>query len=94
MATTGGEMSDNITKPPTSKSLQAFKDCLSCRLLSGGGLILAAAYVHNGARRVMRLGGPTSVGTVAQITFAACLAGWGVIVMVDPVGKMKRADEK
>ncbi|XP_061885401.1 distal membrane-arm assembly complex protein 1 [Entelurus aequoreus] len=93
-AATGGEISDITTKPPTSKSLQAFKDCLSCRLICGGGLIVAGAYVYNGARTVMRQRGPTTIGIVAQITFAACVAGWGVIVMVDPVGKMQRADEK
>lgn len=48
-----------------------FKSCWSCRVISGGGLILAGAYVFNAARKVMRQGGPTSMGTVAQITFAA-----------------------
>lgn len=54
-----------------SKPSQMFKNCWSCRLLSGGGLILSGAYVFNAARKVMRQGGPTSMGTVAQITFAA-----------------------
>ncbi|KAF7661720.1 hypothetical protein LDENG_00253200 [Lucifuga dentata] len=49
-----------------------FRNCWSCRLLSGGGLIVSAAYVYNAARKVMRQGAPTSMGTVAQITFAAC----------------------
>lgn len=56
---------------PVSKPGQGFKSCWSCRLVSGGGLILAGAYVFNAARKVMRRGGPTSMGTVAQITFAA-----------------------
>ncbi|KAM3597052.1 uncharacterized protein V6R79_025409 [Siganus canaliculatus] len=75
---------------PVSKPNQVFKSCWSCRILSGGGLILAGAYVYNAARKVMRLGGPTSMGTVAQITFAASLAAWGVVVIADPVGKAQR----
>lgn len=54
-----------------SKSKQMFKDCWSCRLLSGGGLILSAAYVFQAGRKVMQRGTPTSMGTVAQLTFAA-----------------------
>ncbi|XP_007547596.1 PREDICTED: transmembrane protein 261 [Poecilia mexicana] len=73
-----------------SKSLQAFKDCWGCRAISGGGLILSAAYVFNAARRIMKQGAPTSMGTVAQITFAACLASWGVVIITDPVGKSHR----
>lgn len=49
---------------------QKFMGCWSCRLTSGGGLILSGAYVLHAARRVMRQGGPTSMGTAAQITFA------------------------
>lgn len=54
-----------------SKGGQLFEKCWSCRVISGGGLIMAGAYVFQAARKVMRLGGPTSMGTVAQITFAA-----------------------
>ncbi|TDH04286.1 hypothetical protein EPR50_G00150050 [Perca flavescens] len=75
---------------PVSKSSQMFKSCWSCRLISGGGLILSGAYVFNAARRVMRQGAPTSVGTVAQITFAASLAAWGIVIIADPVGKAQR----
>lgn len=75
---------------PVSKPSQAFRSCWSCRLLSGGGLILAGAYVFNAAQKVMRKGGPTSMGTVAQITFAASLAAWGVVIIADPVGKAQR----
>lgn len=64
-ASTGGE------NAPVSKTSQMMKNCWSCRIVSGGGLIAAGAYVFQAARKVMRLGGPTSVGTVAQITFAA-----------------------
>ncbi|XP_053302514.1 distal membrane-arm assembly complex protein 1 [Pleuronectes platessa] len=69
-----------------------FRNCWSCRLVSGGGLILAGAYVFMAARSVMRRGGPTSMGTVAQITFAASLAAWGIVVIADPVGKAQRKD--
>nr|XP_049607219.1 distal membrane-arm assembly complex protein 1 [Syngnathus scovelli] len=72
---------------PMSKSMQTFKSCWSCRLICGSGLILSGAYVFNAARKAMRLGGPTSMGTVAQITFAASLAAWGMVVIVDPVGR-------
>ncbi|CAL1589957.1 unnamed protein product [Knipowitschia caucasica] len=67
-----------------------FKGCLSCRLLSGGALVLSGAYVFNEARKVMKRGGPTSIGTVAQITFAASIAAWGLVVLTDPVGKSQR----
>ncbi|KAM7373107.1 hypothetical protein PAMP_007987 [Pampus punctatissimus] len=72
------------------KSSETFKSCWSCRLISGGGLVLSGAYVFNAARKVIRQGGPTSMGTVAQITFAACLAAWGVVIITDPVGKAQR----
>ncbi|XP_072227089.1 distal membrane-arm assembly complex protein 1-like [Leuresthes tenuis] len=75
---------------PVSKSNQMLKNCWSCRVISGGGLVLCGAYVFSAARRVMRQGGPTSMGTVAQITFAASLAAWGVVVLTDPVGKGQR----
>lgn len=72
-----GTMSTGLEPPtggadaPVSKPSQMFKSCWSCRLISGGGLILSGAYVFHAARKVMRQGGPTSMGTVAQITFAA-----------------------
>ncbi|XP_015231992.1 PREDICTED: transmembrane protein 261 [Cyprinodon variegatus] len=74
----------------SSKSTQAFKNCFGCRLISGGGLILSGAYVFHAARRVMRQGAPTSMGTVAQITFAACVAAWGLVIITDPVGKSQK----
>ncbi|XP_029919303.1 distal membrane-arm assembly complex protein 1 [Myripristis murdjan] len=75
---------------PVSTAGESFKKCWSCRALSGGGLLLAAAYVYSGARRTMRYGGPTTMGTVAQITFAASLAAFGLVVITDPVGKSQR----
>ncbi|XP_040909999.1 distal membrane-arm assembly complex protein 1 [Toxotes jaculatrix] len=75
---------------PESKPSQTFKNCWSCRIISGGGLILSGVYVFMAARKVMRRGGPTSMGTVAQITFAASLAAWGIVVIADPVGKAQK----
>uniref|UniRef100_A0A7N8WQB5 Distal membrane-arm assembly complex protein 1-like domain-containing protein n=1 Tax=Mastacembelus armatus TaxID=205130 RepID=A0A7N8WQB5_9TELE len=75
---------------PAFKPSQVFKNCWSCRIISGGGMILSGAYVFNAARKVMRLGGPTSMGTIAQVTFAASLAAWGIVIIADPVGKSWR----
>lgn len=75
---------------PDNKPSQLFKSCWSCRVISGGGLVLSGAYVFHAARKVMRQGGPTSMGTVAQITFAASLAAWGIVILTDPVGKAQR----
>ncbi|KAJ8266409.1 hypothetical protein GJAV_G00130110 [Gymnothorax javanicus] len=75
--------SASATQSPASRRM--FGDCWGCRILSGGGLLAAAGYVFQAARGTMRLGGPTSMGTVAQIAFAASLAAWGVVVIADPV---------
>lgn len=56
---------------PVQPKGNLFGGCWSCRVLSGGGLLLCAAYVYMGVRKTMRYGGPTSMGTVAQITFSA-----------------------
>lgn len=56
---------------PGATPSQRFQNCWSCRVVSGSGLILSGAYVFQAARRVMRQGGVTTMGTVAQITFAA-----------------------
>ncbi|XP_035039069.1 distal membrane-arm assembly complex protein 1 isoform X1 [Hippoglossus stenolepis] len=77
---------------PASQPGSKFRSCWSCRLVSGGGLILAGAYVFMEARNVMRRCGTTSMGTVAQITFAASLAAWGIVIIADPVGKAQRKD--
>ncbi|KAI4882158.1 hypothetical protein NFI96_004392 [Prochilodus magdalenae] len=71
--------------PPSSPPL--FESCWSCRLLSGSALLFSAGFVYQAARRTMRRGGPTSMGTVAQIVFASGLAAWGMVVIMDPVGK-------
>uniref|UniRef100_A0A672K498 Distal membrane-arm assembly complex protein 1-like domain-containing protein n=1 Tax=Sinocyclocheilus grahami TaxID=75366 RepID=A0A672K498_SINGR len=77
-----------VTPQATEKPL--FGDCWSCRVLSGGGLLVSGGYVGMHARRVIRLGGPASMGTAVQIMFAAGLAAWGMVVIFDPVGKKTR----
>ncbi|NWU10146.1 DMAC1 protein, partial [Cephalopterus ornatus] len=47
-----------------------FGGCLSCRLLCGTGLLLAAAWIYQGPRSSMKRGIPPSAGAIAQITFA------------------------
>lgn len=53
---------------------QRFLNCWSCRIVSGGGLVLSGAYVYNAARKVMRKG-VISAGIVGQISFAAGKTG-------------------
>lgn len=48
-----------------------FKNCWSCRVLSGGGLIAAGAYVMRVSTAQMRVGVPPSIGVVFQLTVAA-----------------------
>ncbi|KAG7281346.1 hypothetical protein CRUP_023497 [Coryphaenoides rupestris] len=48
-----------------------FKSCWSCRLLSGGGLIAAAAYVMRTSTAQMRVGVPPTIGVVFQLTTAS-----------------------
>lgn len=90
MATPPEQVSTASPAPVSPGSSQLFGNCWSCRLVSGGGLLCSALYVFLAARKVMKQGGPTSVGTVAQITFAASLAAWGMVVIADPVGKAQR----
>lgn len=56
---------------PPLQSSKLFGGCWSCRVLCGSGLLASAGYVYMAARKTMRYGGPTSIGTVAQIAFAA-----------------------
>lgn len=83
------EQSSPVTPQATKKPL--FGDCWSCRVLSGGGLLASGGYVGMHAQRVMRLGGPASMGTVVQMMFAAGLTAWGMVVIFDPVGKNRIA---
>uniref|UniRef100_A0A8C2KEA5 Distal membrane-arm assembly complex protein 1-like domain-containing protein n=1 Tax=Cyprinus carpio TaxID=7962 RepID=A0A8C2KEA5_CYPCA len=56
---------------PQADEKPLFGDCWSCRVLSGGGLLVSGGYVGMHARRAVRLGGPASMGTVVQMMFAA-----------------------
>ncbi|KAM6182707.1 distal membrane-arm assembly complex protein 1 [Erethizon dorsatum] len=64
-----------------------FKNCWSCRLLSGTGLVGAGTYVYLVARRPMKLGYAPGPGTIAKMTIGICIGCWGVIVLTDPKGK-------
>uniref|UniRef100_A0A8C3YTU6 Distal membrane arm assembly component 1 n=1 Tax=Catagonus wagneri TaxID=51154 RepID=A0A8C3YTU6_9CETA len=82
-----------ITAPgaPTSPARDsAFKNCWSCRVLSGSGLIGAGGYVYWVARKPMKLGYPPSPGTIAQMVFGISIACGGVIIVSDPKGKAFR----
>uniref|UniRef100_A0A672YBU1 Distal membrane-arm assembly complex protein 1-like domain-containing protein n=1 Tax=Sphaeramia orbicularis TaxID=375764 RepID=A0A672YBU1_9TELE len=75
---------------PGARIQLRFKNCWSCRLIPGGGLILCGAYVFNASRRMIGKGGPPTIGTVLQITFATSLAAWGIVVIADPVRKAQK----
>ncbi|XP_030003836.1 distal membrane-arm assembly complex protein 1 [Sphaeramia orbicularis] len=74
----------------TATKNSTVKNCWSCRLIPGGGLILCGAYVFNASRRMIGKGGPPTIGTVLQITFATSLAAWGIVVIADPVRKAQK----
>ncbi|XP_042296488.1 distal membrane-arm assembly complex protein 1 isoform X2 [Sceloporus undulatus] len=76
---------------PPEKS--AFWSCLSCRLLSGAALLGSGVWVYLGPRRLMQQRIPPNPGNIAQMTFAFGLICWGIVVIIDPVGRLKK-DEK
>ncbi|XP_016279740.1 distal membrane-arm assembly complex protein 1 isoform X2 [Monodelphis domestica] len=76
-----------------SKS-QLMGGCLSCRLLSGVGLLGAGGYVYWMARRPMKLGYYPSPGTIFQMVVGISIACWGMVILVDPVGKAYPAESK
>ncbi|NXD89109.1 DMAC1 protein, partial [Halcyon senegalensis] len=53
-----------------AKPRPLFGGCLSCRILSGTGLLLAALWIYSGPRRSMKRGIAPSMAQIAQITFA------------------------
>lgn len=61
--------------------------CWSCRFLGGTALLVAAAWIYRRPRALIRSGLTPGMGDVAQITFAICVGAWGVVILVDPVGK-------
>ncbi|NXB50019.1 DMAC1 protein, partial [Leucopsar rothschildi] len=60
-----------VADPGSASPRPLFGGCWSCRLLSGAGLLMAAIWVYQGPRSVMKKGIPPSMGAIAQITFAA-----------------------
>ncbi|CAH6790488.1 distal membrane-arm assembly complex protein 1 [Phodopus roborovskii] len=76
--------------PPSPAQDSAFKNCWSCRLLSGSALLGAGAYVYLVARRPMKLGIPPQPGNIAQMVLGISIACWGVVVLTDPKGKAYR----
>uniref|UniRef100_A0A8D1KPT0 Distal membrane arm assembly component 1 n=1 Tax=Sus scrofa TaxID=9823 RepID=A0A8D1KPT0_PIG len=80
------------SREPTSPAQDSpFKNCWSCRVLSGSGLIGAGGYVYWVARKPLKLGYSPSPGTIAQMVFGINIACWGVIILSDPKGKAFRA---
>ncbi|KAM9096532.1 distal membrane-arm assembly complex protein 1 [Sarcophilus harrisii] len=68
--------------------------CLSCRILSGIGLLGAGGYVYWAARRPMKLGYAPGPGTIFQMVVGIGIACWGFVILVDPVGKNYPTDAK
>uniref|UniRef100_A0A8D0BWT7 Distal membrane-arm assembly complex protein 1-like domain-containing protein n=1 Tax=Salvator merianae TaxID=96440 RepID=A0A8D0BWT7_SALMN len=73
----------------TLPALTDFWSCLSCRVLSGTGLIGAGVWVFLHPYRLLQQRIPPGLRQITQMTFAVCqcIMTWGVVVIVDPVGK-------
>ncbi|MCJ8750303.1 hypothetical protein PDJAM_G00261190 [Pangasius djambal] len=71
----------------SSRAPEVSRSCWSCRLLSGGALLFSAGFVYRSARTSLPRGARASVGTALQLAFAAGLAVWGLVVIVEPVSK-------
>ncbi|XP_052032632.1 distal membrane-arm assembly complex protein 1 [Apodemus sylvaticus] len=67
-----------------------YKNCWSCRVLSGCTLLGAGTYVYFVARRPLKQRIPPGPGTIAQMVIGISIACWGVIVLIDPKGKSYR----
>ncbi|XP_038267346.1 distal membrane-arm assembly complex protein 1 [Dermochelys coriacea] len=67
-----------------------FGSCWGCRILSGSALIGAGYWVYLGPRKVISRGFAPSPWNIVQLSFAVSLACWGVVILVDPVGKQKK----
>ncbi|XP_044512969.1 distal membrane-arm assembly complex protein 1 isoform X2 [Gracilinanus agilis] len=81
--------------PDTAPSKnQLMSGCLSCRLLSGVGLLGAGGYVYWTARRPMKLGYYPGPGTILQMVIGISIASWGIVILVDPVGKASPVGSK
>uniref|UniRef100_A0A8C8YIH3 Distal membrane arm assembly component 1 n=1 Tax=Prolemur simus TaxID=1328070 RepID=A0A8C8YIH3_PROSS len=78
--------------PAPPAQAPAFKNCWSCRVLSGFGLMGAGGYVYLVSRKPMKLGYPPSPGTIAQMVVGISIFCWGVVILTDPKGKSYRTD--
>ncbi|XP_063002075.1 distal membrane-arm assembly complex protein 1 [Elgaria multicarinata webbii] len=76
-------------RPPAPQK-HPFWNCLSCRVVTGTALLGSAFWVYLGPRKVMRRGIPPNMWHITQISFACGLACWGFLVLIDPVGKLKK----
>ncbi|XP_074861516.1 distal membrane-arm assembly complex protein 1 [Carettochelys insculpta] len=72
---------------PPAKPL--FRDCWSCRILSGSALIGAAFWVYQAPRRHLARGFAPTPWTIFQLSFAVSLACWGVVILADPGERQK-----
>ncbi|XP_053824074.1 distal membrane-arm assembly complex protein 1 [Vidua chalybeata] len=78
--------------PGAASPREELGGCWSCRLLSGAGLLMAAVWLYQGPRSAMRNGIPPSTSAIAQITLAAALGAWAIVVLADPVGRRRRRE--
>nr|XP_008122484.1 PREDICTED: transmembrane protein 261 [Anolis carolinensis] len=86
------EAAGSASAAPPAKG--RFWSCLSCRLLSGAALIGSGFWVYLAPRTVIRQRRvPPNMWQITQMTFAFGLICWGVVIMTDPVGKLKRDDK-
>uniref|UniRef100_A0A8C2V7E7 Distal membrane arm assembly component 1 n=1 Tax=Chinchilla lanigera TaxID=34839 RepID=A0A8C2V7E7_CHILA len=78
---------DASEAPSSPAQTPLFKNCWSCRLLSGTGLLGAGAYVYLVARRPMKLGYAPGPWAIAKMTIGISIACWGIVILTDPKGK-------
>ncbi|KAM4754344.1 distal membrane-arm assembly complex protein 1 [Cyanocitta cristata] len=82
----------SVPGPGSASPRPLLGGCWSCRLLSGAGLLMAAIWIYQGPRSIMRKGVPPSMGALAQIIFAAGVGAWGIIILADPMGTQRRRE--
>ncbi|XP_036593445.1 distal membrane-arm assembly complex protein 1 [Trichosurus vulpecula] len=80
--------------PVAAPGKNPLMDCLSCRLLSGTGLLGAGGYVYWIGRRPLKLGYAATPGLIFQMVVGISIACWGLVILVDPVGKAYPAESK
>uniref|UniRef100_A0A8D2D7Z3 Distal membrane arm assembly component 1 n=1 Tax=Sciurus vulgaris TaxID=55149 RepID=A0A8D2D7Z3_SCIVU len=76
--------------PTSPAQAPLFNNCLSCRVLSGSGLLGAGIYVYWVARKPMKLGYAPGPGTITQMVIGISIACWGIVILTDPKGKAYR----